>query len=77
MLALQPRHSLDWAVIVQKPLREAIVTFTRWRTARLLASGCPLSIFVSIIAAAASPTRCKCHRISRVCQGRFPQRVHL
>jgi HD-GYP domain-containing protein (c-di-GMP phosphodiesterase class II) len=76
-----PVTSLDWAVIVQKPLREAYRdVYEMQRTARLLAiAAVLLSIFVSIIAARriTNPLQVLTESSRALAKGDFSQRVHL
>ena len=76
-----PVTSLDWAVIVQKPLREAYRdVYEMQRTARLLAiAAVLLSIFVSIIAARriTNPLHVLTQSSRALAKGDFSQRVHL
>jgi HD-GYP domain-containing protein (c-di-GMP phosphodiesterase class II) len=76
-----PVTSLDWAVIVQKPLREAYRdVYDMQRTARLLAiAAVLLSIFVSIIAARriTNPLHVLTQSSRALAKGDFSQRVHL
>ena len=76
-----PVTSLDWAVIVQKPLREAYRdVYEMQRTARLLAiAAVLLSIFVSIIAARriTNPLQVLTQSSRALAKGDFSQRVHL
>ena len=73
--------SLDWAVIVQKPLREAYRdVYEMQRTARLLAIALVLlSIFVSIMAARriTNPLHVLTQSSRALAKGDFSQRVHL
>jgi HD-GYP domain-containing protein (c-di-GMP phosphodiesterase class II) len=76
-----PVTSLDWAVIVQKPLREAYrEVHEMQRTARLLAIGLVLlSIGVSIFAARriTNPLQVLTESSRAIAKGDFSQRVHL
>ena len=76
-----PVTSLDWAVIVQKPQREAYRDiYDMQRNARLLAIVAVLaSIFVSIIAARriTNPLQVLTESSRAIAKGDFSQRVHL
>jgi HD-GYP domain-containing protein (c-di-GMP phosphodiesterase class II) len=76
-----PVMSLDWAVVVQKPQREAYRgVYEMQRTARLLAANAVLiSIFVSIIAARriTNPLQVLTQSSRALARGDFSQRVHV
>jgi response regulator RpfG family c-di-GMP phosphodiesterase len=76
-----PVNSLNWAVIVQKPTREAYSdVYSMQRTARLLAIGVVLlSILVSIFAARmiTNPLHVLTQSSRALARGDFSQRVHL
>jgi HD-GYP domain-containing protein (c-di-GMP phosphodiesterase class II) len=76
-----PVTSLDWAVVVQKPRREAYRgVYEMQRTARLLAlAAVGLSILVSIIAARriTNPLHVLTQSSRALAKGDFSQRVHL
>jgi HD-GYP domain-containing protein (c-di-GMP phosphodiesterase class II) len=76
-----PVTSLDWAVVVQKPRREAYRgVYEMQRTARLLALlAVLLSIFVSIFAARriTNPLEVLTESSRAIARGDFSQRVHL
>ncbi len=76
-----PVASLDWAVVVQKPQREAYRSvYDMQRTARLLAMlAVLLSIGVSIFAARriTNPLEVLTHSSRALAKGDFSQRVHL
>jgi HD-GYP domain-containing protein (c-di-GMP phosphodiesterase class II) len=76
-----PVTSLDWAVVVQKPQREAYAGILEMqRTARLLALlAVFLSIFVSIFAARriTNPLSVLTQSSRAIAKGDFSQRVHL
>jgi len=76
-----PVTSLDWAVVVQKPQREAYRDILEMqRTARLLAIGLVLlSILVSILAARriTNPLEVLTQSSRALARGDFSQRVHL
>jgi HD-GYP domain-containing protein (c-di-GMP phosphodiesterase class II) len=76
-----PVTSLDWAVVVQKPQREAYAGILEMqRTARLLALlAVFLSIFVSIFAARriTNPLSVLTQSSRAIARGDFSQRVHL
>jgi len=76
-----PVMSLDWAVVVQKPRREAYRgVYEMQRTARLLAVNAVLvSIFVSIFAARriTNPLRILTQSSRALARGDFSQRVRL
>jgi HD-GYP domain-containing protein (c-di-GMP phosphodiesterase class II) len=76
-----PVTSLDWAVVVQKPQREAYRgVYEMQRTARLLAMlAVFLSIFVSIIAARriTNPLEILTQSSRALAKGDFSKRVHL
>jgi HD-GYP domain-containing protein (c-di-GMP phosphodiesterase class II) len=76
-----PVTSLDWAVIVQKPQREAYSgVYEMQRTARFLAlNAVLLSIFVSIIAARriTNPLQILTQSSRALAKGDFSKRVHL
>jgi len=76
-----PVVSLDWAVVVQKPLREAYRgVYEMQRTARLLALGAALlSILVSIFAARriTYPLSVLTQSSRALAKGDFSRRVHL
>jgi HD-GYP domain-containing protein (c-di-GMP phosphodiesterase class II) len=76
-----PVSSLDWAVIVQKPTREAYTdVFDMQRVARLLALAVVLlSILVSIFAARwiTNPLHTLTQSSRALAKGDFSQRVHL
>jgi HD-GYP domain-containing protein (c-di-GMP phosphodiesterase class II) len=76
-----PVTSLDWAVVVQKPQREAYRSvYEMQRTARLLAlAAVCLSILVSIFAARriTNPLSVLTQSSRAIARGDFTQRVHL
>ena len=76
-----PVTSLDWAVVVQKPQREAYRdVYEMQRNARLLALAAVLaSIFVSIVAARriTNPLSVLTQSSRALAKGDFSQRVHL
>jgi HD-GYP domain-containing protein (c-di-GMP phosphodiesterase class II) len=76
-----PVTSLDWAVVVQKPQREAYSEiYDMQRNARLLAvAAVLLSIFVSIVAARriTNPLKILTQSSRALAKGDFSQRVHL
>lgn len=76
-----PVTALDWAVVVQKPQREAYrAVYEMQRTARLLALAAVfLSILVSIIAARriTNPLEVLTQSSRAIARGDFSQRVHL
>jgi HD-GYP domain-containing protein (c-di-GMP phosphodiesterase class II) len=76
-----PVTSLDWAVVVQKPIRDAYrEVYEMQRTARLLAIGLVLlSIGVSIFAARriTNPLHVLTQSSRALAKGDFSQRVHL
>lgn len=76
-----PVGSLDWAVIVQKPTREAYSdVYEMQRTARLMALAAVLaSIFVSIVAArrVTNPLSVLTESSRAIAKGDFSRRVHL